>query len=349
MEAADLTMISTFKATESLLTDLLNRQPPTSDVDQILMDFCCELAVLFAIFDDDASADTARALAAAFQETCVEDIFATKPTRMQSFLSKMTPRMPMSARSMVTVTGRTPRMPMSARSNIPLESTPEQSIETTPEPTDSPPLQSRLWSLVFGTGATQTSAEKAPEPPAQPPIEPEQAPVRDQPPKPLSQHEVLVERGEKAKAAYKATKKRAALEALEPLQRAQGVSVREKQALLSKAADARDRFGIASIHLLIGVVAVLVALGPVRFLGTPAAVVFFIALVVYAAVDFLRVSEAPTFKASVFYFCRATFYIISGLVMIILLASFKVYNPKKQCRVGRKGHLSPRATAVRPR
>jgi len=66
MEAADLTMISTFKATESLLTDLLNRQPPTGDVEQILMDFCCELAVLFAIFDDEAPADTARALAAAF-------------------------------------------------------------------------------------------------------------------------------------------------------------------------------------------------------------------------------------------------------------------------------------------
>jgi len=344
MEAADLTMISTFKATESLLTDLLNRQPPTSDVDQILMDFCCELAVLFAIFDDEAPADTARALAAAFQETCVEDIFATKPTRMQSFFSKMTPRMPMSARSMVTVTGRTPRMLLSARSNIPRESTPEQPIETTPETTESPPVQSRLWSLVFGTAATQTSAEKAPEPPAQPAIEPEQpeqAPVHDQPPKPLSQHELLVERGEKAKAAYKATKKRVALEALEPLQRAQGVSVREKQALLSKAADARDRFGIASIHLLIGVVAVLVALGPVRFLGTPAAVVFFIALVVYAAVDFLRISEAPTFKASVFYFCRATFYILSGLVMIILLASFKVYNPKNNAELEGRGTFLP--------
>jgi hypothetical protein len=208
MESADLTMISTFKNTESLLTDLLNRQPPTGDVEQILMDFCCELAVLFAIFDDDAPADTARALAAAFQETCVEDIFAAKPTRMQSFLSKMTPRMPMSARSMVTVTGRTPRMPMSARSSIPLESTPEQPIETTPEPTESPPVQSRLWSLVFGSATTQSTAEKAPEPPTQPSIEPEQAPDRDQPPKPLSRHELLVERGDKAKAAYKATKKK---------------------------------------------------------------------------------------------------------------------------------------------
>jgi hypothetical protein len=338
MDGADLTMISTFKGTESILTGLLNRQPSTDDVEKVLMDFSCELAVLYAIFDDEAPADTAKALAAAFQESFVEDIFVSKPTKMQSFLSKMTPRMPMTARSIMSVTGRTPRM--SARGNIPLESTPEQPIEASPKPMESPPVQSRLWSLVFGTATARTEAQKAPEPP-EPPVEPELPPVQSEPPKPLSQHELLVEKAQKAKAAYKATKKRAALEALEPLQKTQGVSIRDKQALLAKAADARDRFGIASIHLLIGLVAVLVALGPVRFLGTPAAGIYFIAVVVYAGVDFLRISEAPTFKASVFYFCRATFYIVGGLVMIILLASFKVYNPKNNAELEGRGTFLP--------
>merc|ERR1712048_594561 len=160
-------------------------------------------------------------------------------------------------------------------------------------------------------------------------------------PKPLSQQAQLIEKADKAKDSFKASKKSMMIEALEPVRQENGVRIRGKQTVLASAVDARDIFGINSLHLLAVVVATLVLIGPVRFLGTPAAVVFFIALLIYAAIDLLKITEARSRREGCFYFSRATIYVVGGLVLIILLASFRVYQSKSNAELEGRGTFLP--------
>jgi len=95
------------------------------------------------------------------------------------------------------------------------------------------------------------------------------------------------------------------------------------------------------LHLLAVLAAMLALIGPVRFVGTPAALIFFFALLMYAAVDLMKISETRSSRESCFYFCRATLYFVGGLVLIILLASFRVYQSKSNAELEGRGTFLP--------
>jgi NAD(P)H-flavin reductase len=165
-------------------------------------------------------------------------------------------------------------------------------------------------------------------------------PAEDSHARPASQQQsenpkvqALLARAQEAKDAYVSMSTTAKAESLEPVGRVNGVFCRDKHSLLSSAVDFRDMFGIGSKRLL-GAVAILALSGPVRFVGTVAAVFLLIVLLGVAGMDFLKAREMwnhrsrseqwnKRFRDALL--TRGSALVFAGILILILLYALGIY------------------------